>query len=150
MFNFGKRFMSTGQQLQYYIDQANSKPLYEAFGKNSQLKQVDYGLGVALRPTNVAASLVLAHGGYNERLSAATKANPDGHMMTVWGTKSELVNNTLALDMCQGLAEEYGALRIGHLIMNGMYHVGPDDIDLHAAIIMEGQRVPTDKTAAYS
>lgn len=85
------RFATTGGDIAQYVADTNS-PEYEAariMGWRGQVAIAKYAVGI-LRPTNIAMSKHMSHGGFEARMSTALASNPEMTAGIVWGTASEL------------------------------------------------------------
>lgn len=133
-------FMRSGEQLDAYVQAADSRPLDEA------RELADSGLaryiGGLSRLSNLAIVKALAHNGFARRAAESLSKNPDLRATLVWGTASEITDATVAERTAASLSSLYQN-RVGGLAIEGMHHAGGDDIDLHAAIMLQGLRSAT-------
>ncbi|HUA12956.1 MAG TPA: hypothetical protein VL989_00430 [Candidatus Sulfotelmatobacter sp.] len=134
----GIRFMSAADELDNYVESCDSQPLMEA-REFADVGLTRYLAGLA-RASNLAIGNALAHGGFRSRTERAMIAQPEMHTTLVWGTNSELVNYSRMLGMTITLRRKFGEERIDSMIMEGMHHAGGDQIDLHAAIVLQALR----------
>ncbi|HSH18063.1 MAG TPA: hypothetical protein VK978_01630 [Candidatus Saccharimonadales bacterium] len=93
-----------------------------------------------LRLSNIAVAKALAHGGFEERAATSMERNPGMHMTIGWGSASELVDDDAMQQAADILQIYFGANWVRTLWLEGMQHAGADDIDLHAAIMLQGLR----------
>ena len=134
-----KKFIATRHQQRRYVEQSDSKPYDELWHDDSLFKFAAYSAGL-LRLSNIAVAQVLTRGGYSTRLKQALNADSDLQAVTAWGTKSELISDSLAYVTLSRLAkhnDNSGRVRSSFMRLKGMHHAGADDIDLHAAIFLE-------------
>lgn len=125
----GLAFQSSGAALPHYIEQADSLPLNQA----TELARNDVGfmLGLA-RLSNIAIIRGLAKSDYFALQRDALAENEILRVTTAYGTASEMCQP--AIIAARGIDGE----RTNYMPLRGMQHAGGDDIDLHAAIMLEG------------
>jgi hypothetical protein len=129
------RFVVAGGQLDRYVQQSDSGPYTEAraqMGGNLAL----YGAGL-LRATNIATAVGLASGSFGERLDRAMVSQERLRVAIGWGSASELADNSSLSTLVVQAAMQYEE-RVEGMLVPGMHHAGPDDINLHAALVLEG------------
>lgn len=134
-----KAFGKSGSTQQAYVKQAGGRPYDEVWAEDSMLKFAAWGAGLA-RLSNIAIAKAIAHGGFEDRVHTAMARQPDVHMTIGWGTESEITPNDLAAKAAGRLASKFGQDRIRTMELRGMHHAAVDDIDLHAAIMLQGMR----------
>lgn len=135
-----KDFKSAEPQLANYVQAANSQMLNEARDPGAGLKPViDFVryVGGLARPTNLAVARALAHGGFWLRASHAMLVQPEMKATLAWGSASELVPERDARDLADFMTTQLAPERVTSLEIPGMHHAGGDDIDLHAAIVLQ-------------
>lgn len=138
IWQLGKEFNAGRHRLDDYVRAANSKPLFEARHQtDASLLPV---LSALLRPSNLALEHALIHGGFESHARAAFNSQPTMRAAIVWGTESELVPNEAVSAIIDRLQADYRSSRICSLPMQGMHHAGGDDIDLHAAMVLQAYR----------
>jgi len=76
--------------------------------------------------------------GFAQRASAALRNQPDLRMTVGWGSESEMCPDLTLQKMTNGLRAQHGGLRVLSMRLQGMHHSGMDDLDLHAAMMLEG------------
>jgi hypothetical protein len=112
-----KRFMASSSELWSYVDQSESASYSDVRAVEKKITNapstIAWFAGLA-RPTNRAIAQVLANGQFDIRIGDAINANPGG----------KFVMN-----------------RFGSMVLRNMHHAGGDDVDLHAAIMMQGMRL---------
>jgi hypothetical protein len=123
-----------GKHLQSAVEASESEPYLEA-RKLADTGLTRYGLGL-LRLSNIAIANALAHDYFESRTESALVCNPDMFASLAWGTASELTPNANMERIGRELAERNN-LRVGTMALSGMHHAGGDDIDLHAAIVLQ-------------
>jgi hypothetical protein len=131
-------FVRSGKELDNYVAAAHSRPLNEA-RKLANKGFLRYAGGM-VRLSNVAIAATLKTDSFEGRARAALRTQPGLSVTVGWGTSSEIVNNERMEQLVETLRDEY-PLRVGALAVRGMHHAGGDDIDLHAAIMLQGLRV---------
>jgi pimeloyl-ACP methyl ester carboxylesterase len=132
-------FTAAGEALPRYIADANSPPLNEA-RQLSSVSQARYIAGF-LRLSNLAIVTGLTHPYFKQRVEEALIAQPGMHVTIAWGSLSELAPAKLIESVVQTLqANNVFKNRLSSMILRGMYHAGADDINLHAAILLQGLR----------
>jgi hypothetical protein len=137
-----KQFKKSGEKLADFVEDADSKPLNQARARlHGTLKTLDYALGLR-RPANRAIASILARDGFETSLDTAIGSIPDGYFHLSWGEQSEISIDAHTARIARNLSEKYGENRFGWLRVPGMKHAGGDDIDLHAAIMLQGLKRP--------
>lgn len=134
-------FYSAGKPLDEYINAAASPPLEEAWSLVNK-GIVPYSLGLA-RASNLAAAKALAKPLFESRVASAMDAQPDLRLAVAWGTASEISADSIQMAaICERLRSR-GLIRrkVAEIAISGMQHAGADDIDLHAAIILQAYKV---------
>lgn len=128
---FALDFLSMGNDWQHYVAEADSPLLNDSFKQGSGF--IGYFLGIG-RPSNMAITRGLARGGYFDLDNSIGDSNPHTSVVTAYGSASEISRPTIIETYAQELT------RNGRYLMrlDGMRHGGGDDIDLHAAIMLEG------------
>lgn len=138
-------FQASGAALQNYVDQTMCPPLLEARGIHNSKVSDTVGFlrwtGGLLRASNIAIAHGLAEGKFEDQLSTAMIANPAMKATVVWGTASELTSPAAANKSISNLKSSFTRSRIESMEMAGMHHGGGDDIDLHAAMVLQGLRL---------
>lgn len=132
-------FVRSGDELDNYVNAADSMPLREA------RDLADTGFprwigGMVLRGSNLAIARGLARGGFAHRARTAYDTQPGLHTAIAWGTASELTDSGRMEQIVSHLQTLYDTERTKALPLTGMHHAGGDDIDLHAAIMLQGLR----------
>jgi hypothetical protein len=98
-----------------------------------------YYAGLA-RLSNLAIANSQAQEGFMSHVLCALSASPDMQVTIAWGTESELAPHTVMLDIMKQLRN--GKLQLASqiygLMLEGMHHAGGCDIDLHAAVMLQG------------
>jgi len=133
-----KAFRSCRAPLAEYIKNTGSKPLYEA-RRLADVGKLRYAGGL-LRLSNVAIAKVLSQDGFSARLQESISANPDMRSTVIWGGCSELADNTYLTELMDGLKLGYGSDVIRSFVVERMLHAGGDDVDLHAAMVLQALR----------
>lgn len=131
----GIDFMSAADELENYVSDTNSPPLNEA-RELSDVGLTRYLLGLT-RPSNICIANALAHNGFEGRVRSALARQPDMRATIVWGTASELTDDTSMREVVSSLRQTFDPERVGSMAINGMHHAGGDQIDLHAAIVLQ-------------
>ena len=128
-------FLLSGTQMKKYVQAAESPQLLEArsrAGGNLAL----YAAGL-LRATNLAMARAISRGGLSAHLSTALADQPNMRATIAYGSVSELVDTLDVRKQIRDLQTDYPG-RVGALPVYGMHHAGGDDINLHAAIMLQG------------
>lgn len=129
-------FASSGPELDNYVKAANSRPLNEAReAANTPLAWA----GGMLRLSNIAIARTLSQDSFEKRVVEALKSVPDLKTTLAWGTSSELTDHSRMEEIVNRLRKKFPT-RVGAIALEGMHHAGGDDIDLHAAIMLQGLR----------
>lgn len=137
--SLAKAFQASGAALAQYVEQSGSSPYVEARGKDNLAGLIKFSAGL-LRVSNIAVATILAGGEYEHRIRLALEDQPQMAATLGWGTSSELVSNESMDQMTTRLQVDYGAKRITGMRLEAMHHAGENDIDLHAAIVLQGLR----------
>ena len=136
-------FQASGSKLNAYVTDTGSQPLFEARGAGAGRLASTVGLtrwaGGITRPTNIAIAKAMGRGQFGETLDMALRTHPNLKAAVLWGSESEITKTSAVQDMLRTLRQKH-PLRIGSILINGMHHAGGDDIDLHAAMALQGLR----------
>ena len=136
-----KDFLTSGKHLNAYIASTDCKPLFEARNSNvSRVEKTESLLrwaGGLLRPSNRAIMRGISQGTFSDRLDSALSQQPELRTTLIWGSESEIVGTTAARAMVTTLSGNHPGRVVG-LEIKGMHHAGGDDIDLHAAMTLQG------------
>ena len=132
----GLVFASTNKHTKEYAEQAASVPYRDA--RKSAASVGIYALGL-LRPSNIAIAASLARDGFADRARAALIAQEDLRMAIGWGSADEFGNDKRLPGLVDELQHEaaFGE-RVSAMRLKGMHHAGSEDIDLHAAVMVQG------------
>lgn len=123
-----------------YVRDADSRPLNEAL-EESKVSPLRYAAGLA-RLSNLAILRAISRGEFADRAERALRVNPDSRATIAWGSASEFVEDATMESIVQGLGKAT-AMRTGKLVLESMHHAGANDIDLHAALMLQGLRNAT-------
>lgn len=132
-------FGTSGGPQQDYVRQTGSMPYDEIWAEDSKIKFAAWAGGLA-RVSNIAIANVLTDGRFVDRASGALEAQEKLRLSIGWGSSSELVDDQTITTVTEGLRTQFGANRVNSLRIQGMHHAGVDDIDLHAAVMLQGLR----------
>jgi len=136
LFKLLSRFQSSGEHLQRYVEESDSPALLEA------RKLADTGLpryvGGLLRISNLAIARSLSTASFGGRVEDSMMRNGGVHSVIAWGGKSELADDAYMHEVVDELRWEYGDNRVSKIVVPEMHHAGGDNINLHAAIVLEG------------
>lgn len=134
----GRSFQRSGAHLDAAVEAASSEPLAQA------RQEADSGLtryiGGLLRLSNLAIIKSLATDKFETRVEQALNYQPTLRAAIVWGSRSELASPADLGAIVARLGRRFGQEKVAGLEMAGMYHAGGDDIDLHAAMVLQGLR----------
>lgn len=138
-----QHIMSSERHLHRYVQDARSSALtvlHEARhdGTAGRIGSARYKVGM-LRASNLAIGKALVQGGFEDRATAALTAQPDMVATIGWGTASELTSTEVARPVVLSLQERFKD-RVNQLSLIDMHHAGGDNINLHAAIMLQGLR----------
>lgn len=128
-------FKSSEPPLDAYIAHSDSIALGEARSLAEQPLS-KYARGM-LSLTNIALARVLADGLFADRVNAALDAQHTMHAVVGWGTESELTRQADAARAVARIKNAHGP-RAHEMELHGMHHAGADDINLHAAMMLQG------------
>ena len=132
-------FAQSGQAQKQYVEQTGSKPYDEIWAEDSAIKFAAWAGGL-VRVSNLAIAHVIAGDGFAQRAGAALDSQPDLRMTVGWGSKSEICPDLTLQKVTNALRAEHGRDRVRSMSLRGMHHAGVDDLDLHAAMMLEGLR----------
>jgi len=134
LFELMKQFMRSGAQLDSYIDQADSRPLNEA----TRLARDDIGYMAGLaRPSNVAIAHALGLPTYGGLVKELVEQQPGLGITTVVASESK-ISGFAAFQSIEGAGGAALSRQTGVMILEGAHHAAADDIDLHAAMMLQG------------
>lgn len=141
VYSLAKSFGASGAELEGYVDRTESKPLFEARNRNQTAVAGFNGFarwaGGFLRASNLAITSGLARGTFGSQLNDALSTTEQSKVAVAWGSSSELVDVPAITQTVRSLNDDhYG--RVFPLEIIGMHHGGGDDIDLHAAMVLQG------------
>lgn len=133
-----KDFSKAGADMNQIVQSCASPPLMEAraIADTGVLRY----LGGLARLSNLAIGGALAYDGFIKRAAEALKRQPDMRAMLAWGTLSRLTDSSVMENLTVSLRQNNEIQRVGAMVVRGMSHGGGDDIDLHAAIMLQGLR----------
>jgi hypothetical protein len=133
-----QRFGSAFPPLERYVEQTGSEPYRQARASENMAAMLLGSVGL-LRASNLAIAATLANGGFEHRVRQALAAQPDMRVAIGWGTASELADDQAMTAAVDRMTSDFGGHRIKTPIrLEGMHHAGENDIDLHAAIMLQG------------
>jgi hypothetical protein len=135
-FELSKTFGSTRQHQRDYIESCQSDPYMEFWDQDNVWKALAFAGGM-LRVSNIAIAKALTRNKFNERATRALETQPDAHIEFAWGTESELAIDAPLSKETAALQAQYPDRVTTHRL-EGMYHAGVDDIDLFAAMMLQG------------
>lgn len=135
LFGLTQNFAKSGSQLEAYVDASQSPALTEARDiADTGFTRYVLGLG---RITNLAIARGLTAGTFSETTDRALNAQPEMQVTLISGGNSE-ITPTLDVHYDVEQLKRIYANRIGMLVMRNMHHAGGDDINLHAAMVLQG------------
>jgi hypothetical protein len=137
MIELVKAFGESGKVQRQYIDQTESRPYDEIWSEDSIVKAAAWGAGL-VRMSNLAIASILASDGFKQRASDALQANDETDLVIGWGTSSELCPGDTLQAVTNSLRAQHGLTRVESMPITGMHHAGVDDLDLHAAVMLQG------------
>lgn len=142
IFRLFQDFMRSGAKLEEYLRLADSKPLDQARSGYNTFTTARWFAGLA-RLSNVAIAHTLAHPTFKGNVEQALGVKDTSFGVTIgWGTSSELTPSEEACAITTDLRANFGGSRVFGMALRDMHHAGGDDIDLHAAIMLQGLRRP--------
>lgn len=134
LMELAKQFQQSGAELKDYIRQSDSRPLNEAI----KLARDDIGYIAGLvRPSNLAISSILTRANFGIKTQRLLADWPNIGITTVVSEHSE-VSGTATIDNLEEAGGKELIDKIGVMVLKGAHHAAADDIDLHAAMMMEG------------
>ncbi len=139
LWHLASDFRRSEAPLEGYIAQTDSPALVEAREKSAEHMGFVRWAGGLLTHTNRSIAKGIAKGNYIHRVRSALDAQPELSATVAWGELSELSTPTKLNLVVQKLQQSYGG-RLHGMELRGMHHAGGDDIDLHAAIVLQGLR----------
>lgn len=132
------RFAKTTSTLEANVKASNSDVLLEA-RQLSDHGFIRYALGY-FDPTNVAIVRCLTGQGIVQRTLDALRLQPELRAAIVWGAASELTPLAVMQRVARELEHSEFGQRISTLVIEGMGHNSCENINLHAAIVLQGIR----------
>ncbi len=134
-------FQTGDAAVQGYVDATESQSLFEARNVNASAIASTVGFlrwaGGLLRGSNIAITKGLGVGTFADTAAAALEAQQHSKIAVVWGSKSEMVHADAIDQVLHELTHHFPDRVVG-MEMKGMHHGGGDDIDLHAAMALQG------------
>jgi hypothetical protein len=133
-----KDFQSAGVALDDYVQGTDSEP-YLAARQEAASGRMPFAryIGGLLRASNIAIAHALSTDSFGVRADAALLAQANMQANIIWGTDSELSLNMPMLNTTKDLQKNHSEQRVHGRPVVGMRHAGGDDIDLHAALVLE-------------
>jgi len=132
------RFAKTTSTLEANVKASNSDVLLEA-RQLSNHGFIRYALGY-FDPTNVAIARYLTGQGIAQRVLDALRLQPELRAVIAWGTASELTPHYVMQRVAGELEHSEFGQRVSTLGIEGMGHNSCEDINFHAAIVLQGLR----------
>jgi len=136
LLKLARNFNGTAKPFDEYVQATQSKALHEAKDV-SRRNKIHYLLGF-FGLTNMAIARCLAQPIFEDQVIGALQKNKDMYAAIAHGTKSELSTTEemqAVLKRIEGIAD-VGARVVG-ITMNGMYHSGGEDLNLHLALLLQ-------------
>jgi len=130
------RFAKTTSTLEANVKASNSDVLLEARQLSNQ-GFIRYALGY-FDPTNVAIARCLTGQGIAQRVLDALRLQPELQAVIAWGTASELTPQSVMQRVAGELKHSVSGQRVSTLVIEGMGHNSCEDINFHAAIVLQG------------
>jgi hypothetical protein len=138
LLQLGHDFYQAVDRVDEAVKRSSSPPLFEA-RDDADVGDARYMLGV-VRASNLALAHSLSLPLFENRVIDALNAQPELRVSVSWGDRSELAPFEVTSSLAERLQHNYGQ-RVGAMMLRGMDHAGGDDIDLHAAIVLQGLKV---------
>lgn len=140
LLQLAKDFSAAEPELNVYVA-ASESPALDQAREASDTGFARYALGL-LRASNLAIAMALTKPTFVGRVTNALMQNPGMRAAIARGTASEI-------DPKHALSPAVDDLKrsvlvggqVSELVLRGMHHAGGDDINLHAAIVMQGLRL---------
>lgn len=136
-------FRSAEPELNRYM-QASDMPAIDDRSKSALGETMEFlrYVGGMARLSNWAIDHVLSQKSFSSRAIKVLNGHPDQKttITIAWGSHSELVPGPAIMDEISIIhkVSQDNAKRVGTILLRGMHHAGGDDIDLHAAIVLQG------------
>lgn len=130
-------FNRSGKHLAEYLENADSEPLYQAFDEAADFK--GYVLGL-IRLGNIALARYLSHDSFGEKTAKLLQSNADVSVCAVYAENSE-ISGALAVQSIEKSMGRVPSERLGVMALQDAHHAVADDIDLHAAMVMDGLKL---------
>ena len=124
--------------LEANVKASNSDVLLEA-RQLSDHGFIRYALGY-FDSTNVAILRCLTGQGIAQRVLDALRLQPELRAVIAWGTASELTPHNVMQRVAGELEHSEFGQRVSTLVIVGMGHNSCEDINFHAAIVLQGLR----------
>jgi hypothetical protein len=128
VFSLLRAFSESSKHLERYINTTDSSPYRSAVHLTSGNLAL-YAAGLA-RPTNIASARALAMGRFAETVNQITEVSPHTGLTVGWCEQSEVVDG-------QELNEQLSP-NVGRIALKRAHHAVGDDIDVHAALVLQG------------
>ncbi len=131
-----RSFGSAGDHLEAAIARSETTALLEAVNR-SDIGMARY-IGGLLRPTNIAIARGLTRDTFEADAKKAKLHQPDMTATLAWGQRSEISLDGPMQVLSQELRHAYGVHNFNALSIPRMRHADGDDLNLHAAIMLQG------------
>lgn len=131
-------FLATGSQLEEYIERSQSPPLNEA--RTQMGGNVGLYIAGLLRGTNIAFAHAMSQGKTGERLSDALSRHKSLRATVAYNGESGLVYPDGAKKVVSTLRGAYQD-RVSEFVVPGAPHAAADNINFHAALMLQGIRL---------
>lgn len=128
VFSLLRAFNASSTHLERYINITDSSPYRSAVHLTSGNLAL-YAAGLA-RPTNIASAKALVKGRFSETVNQITEESPHTGVTIGWCEQSEIVDG-------QELNEQLSP-KVGRIALKRARHAAGDDIDVHAALVLQG------------
>ena len=138
LLSLATRFAKTTSTLEANVKASNSDVLLEARQLSNQ-GFIRYTLGY-FDPTNVAIVRCLTGQGFVHRMLDALRLQTELRAVIACGTASELTPYAVMQRIADELKHSEFGQRVSTLLIEGMNHNSCENINLHAAIVLQGIR----------
>ena len=136
LFRLFRDMMASNAELEEYVKQTGCEALFEARSVNNKFTDALW-LTSLLRVSNLAVANVLKRDGFEDSVDNALTAQQNMYAALGSGTLSLIAIDENMRGLTTRLHDKFDD-RVKPMVFDGMPHAGGDDIDLHAAMMLEG------------
>lgn len=146
LLRLAKDFWATKAEMPNYVDRTQCDPYVTLSNAEDKMGFARYLMGFG-RMSNIAMISKLKQGDFGVDLDIMMRKQPDMVATVGWGTHSELATDAAMYNVVLNAMNKFGQGRVHEMRLTGMHHAGMEDIDLYAAIMLQGLSAGKDAKA---